>query len=239
LGAEPDEIVLLGAMAGVEGDEERQMPFMYIANIVYANNAILPVEMRERLSLTCRHVYVAPFEIPDVERKFGNLTLTYATQTHAAVIEVDEETGKVEILDYAVVDDCGTRINPMIVEGQVHGATAHGLGGALRENFEYDEDGQLLNSNFLWYHPPTATDIPHIKTANIESPSPFSGTGAKGMGEGGGAPLHTICSAIQDVIGTEGPIVDDSFNPPERVWRKLHADGSTVRGVTVVSKNAE
>jgi CO/xanthine dehydrogenase Mo-binding subunit len=239
LGAEPDEIVLLGAMAGVEGDEERQMPFMYIANIVYANNAILPVEMRERLSLTCRHVYVAPFEIPDVERKFGNLTLTYATQTHAAVIEVDEETGKVEILDYAVVDDCGTRINPMIVEGQVHGATAHGLGGALRENFEYDEDGQLLNSNFLWYHPPTATDIPHIKTANIESPSPFSGTGAKGMGEGGGAPLHTICSAIQDVIGTEGPIVDDSFNPPERVWRKLHADGSTGRGVTVVSKNAD
>jgi 2-furoyl-CoA dehydrogenase large subunit len=239
LGAEPDEIVLLGAMAGVEGDEERQMPFMYIANIVYANNAILPVEMRERLSLTCRHVYVAPFEIPDVERKFGNLTLTYATQTHAAVIEVDEETGKVEILDYAVVDDCGTRINPMIVEGQVHGATAHGLGGALRENFEYDEDGQLLNSNFLWYHPPTATDVPHIKTANIESPSPFSGTGAKGMGEGGGAPLHTICSAIQDVIGTEGPIVDDSFNPPERVWRKLHSDGSAGRGVTVVSKNAE
>jgi 2-furoyl-CoA dehydrogenase large subunit len=239
LEAEPDEIVLLGGMAGVEGDEERQMPFMYIANIVYANNAILPVEMRERLSLTCRHVYVAPFEIPDVERKFGNLTLTYATQTHAAVVEIDEETGKVEILDYAVVDDCGTRINPMIVEGQVHGATAHGLGGALRENFEYDEDGQLLNSNFLWYHPPTATDVPHIKTANIESPSPFSGTGAKGMGEGGGAPLHTICSAIQDVIGTEGPIVDDSFNPPERVWRKLHSDGSAGRGVTVVSKNAE
>ncbi len=239
LEAEADEIVLSGGMAGVEGDEERQMPFMYIANIVYANNAILPVEMRERLSLTCRHVYVAPFEVPDVERKFGNLTLTYATQTHAAVVEVDEETGKVEILDYAVVDDCGTRINPMIVEGQVHGATAHGLGGALREHFEYDEDGQLLNSNFLWYHPPTATDVPHIKTANIESPSPFSGTGAKGMGEGGGGPLHTICSAIQDAIGTEGPIVDDSFNPPERVWRMLHSDDSTGRGVTVVSKDTD
>ena len=239
LEAGADEIVLSGGMAGVEGDEERQMPFMYIANIVYANNAILPVEMRERLSLTCRHVYVAPFEVPDVERKFGNLTLTYATQTHAAVVEVDEETGKVEILDYAVVDDCGTRINPMIVEGQVHGATAHGLGGALREHFEYDEDGQLLNSNFLWYHPPTATDVPHIKTANIESPSPFSGTGAKGMGEGGGGPLHTICSAIQDAIGTEGPIVDDSFNPPERVWRMLHSDDSTGRGVTVVSKGTD
>ena len=237
LEADQDEIVLSAGMAGVEGDEERQMPFMYIANIVYTNNAILPMEMAQRLSLTCRYVYVAPFEVPDVERKFGNLTLTYSTQTHVAVVEVDEETGKVEILDYAVVDDCGTRINPMIVEGQVHGATAHGIGAALRETFEYDEDGQLLNSNFLFYHPPTATDIPSIKTGNIESPSPFSGTGAKGMGEGGGAPLHAICSAIQDAIGKDGPIVNDSHNPPERVWRMLNWDGTGERGVAVVSKN--
>ena len=239
LGAEPEEIELSGGMAGVPGDEERQMPFMYIANMVFANNAVFPQEMRERLSLVHRHVYVPPFELPDTERKFGNLTLTYATQTHAAVVEVDEETGKVEILDYAVVDDCGTRLNPMLVEGQVHGATAHGIGGALREIFEYDEDGQLLNSNFLFYHAPTATDLPHIKTDHIESPSPFSGTGAKGMGEGGGAPLHTICSAIQDAIGPGAAIVNDSYNPPERVWRMLHADSSDARGVTVTSKNGD
>ncbi len=185
----------------------------------------------------CRYVYVPPFELPDVERKFGNLTLTYSTQTHAAVIEVDEETGKVKILDYAVVDDCGTRINPLIVEGQVHGATAHGIGAALRENFEYDEDGQLLNSNFLFYHPPTATDLPHIKTDHIESPSPFSGTGAKGMGEGGGAPVHTLCSAIQDALGPGAAIVNDSFNPPERVWRMLNMDATDERGVSVASKS--
>ena len=239
LGAEQDEIVLSGGMAGVEGDEERHMPFMYIANMVYANNAVFPQEMRERLSLVCRYVYVPPFELPDVERKFGNLTLTYSTQTHAAVIEVDEETGKVKILDYAVVDDCGTRINPMIVEGQVHGATAHGIGAALRENFEYDEDGQLLNSNFLFYHPPTATDIPHIKTDHIESPSPFSGTGAKGMGEGGGAPVHTLCAAIQNALGPHAAIVNDSFNPPERVWRMLNMDAADERGVSVASKNGD
>ena len=71
-----------------------------------------------------------PHEVPDKERKFGNLTLTYATQIHACVVEIDEETGAYEIVDYGAVDDCGIRINPQIVEGQVHGATAHAIGGA-------------------------------------------------------------------------------------------------------------
>ena len=69
--------------------------------------------------------------MPDVERKFGNLTLTYATQIHACVVEIDPETGHYELVDYAAVDDCGTRINPQIVEGQVHGATAQAIGAAV------------------------------------------------------------------------------------------------------------
>jgi len=206
LGASEDEIELAEGMARVIGDAEREIPYIGIANMVYANNAVLPYEMASRVSLTCRHVYVVPFELPDTEKKYGNLTLTYSTQTHAAVVEIDDETGKVELLDYAVVDDCGKRLNPMLVEGQVHGATAHGIGAALRETFEYDEDGQLLNNNFLFYHPPTAVDVPHIKTDFIESPSPFSGTGAKGMGEGGGAPLHAISAAIQDALDPEMPL---------------------------------
>ena len=130
----------------------------------------------------------------------------------------------------------GKRINPMVVEGQVHGATGLGIGAALKETFEYDEDGQLLNSNFLFYHAATAMDVPNIKTSHIESPSPFTGTGAKGMGEGGGAPLHTISAAIQDAIGPGKAIVSDSHNPPEREWRMLNWDGpAEERGVTVVS----
>jgi 2-furoyl-CoA dehydrogenase large subunit len=153
------------------------------------------------------------------------------------VVEIDDETGKVEILDYAALDDCGVRINPMVVEGQVHGAAAHGIGAALRETMSYDEDGQLLNSNFLFYHAPTAADMPNIKTGHIVSPSPFSGTGAKGMGEGGGAPLHTICAAIQDALGPGSAIVSDSHNPPEVVYGLLHNGASSeVRGVSVVSK---
>ena len=126
----------------------------------------------------------------DKERKFGNLTLTYATQIHACVVEVDPETGVYEIVDYAAVDDCGIRIHPQIVEGQVHGATAHALGAATHEDFAYDEDGNLLTPNFYDYHVPHALDMPPMKTGSIESPSPFTPLGAKGMGEGGGAGIH-------------------------------------------------
>lgn len=237
LGVGTDDVELAGGSARLKDNHEAEIPFIGIANMVFANNAVLPHDIVTSVSLTCRYVYVPEFELPDVEKKYGNLTLTYATQTHAAVIELDEETGKIEILDYAVVDDCGKRINPMLVEGQVHGATAHGIGAALKETFEYDEDGQLLNSNFLFYHAATATDIPFIKTDSIESPSPFTGTGAKGMGEGGGAPVHTLCAAIQNALGRSAPIVSDSHNPPERVWRMLNWRGApTDRGVTVTSK---
>ena len=105
-----------------------------------------------------------PFEVPDTERKYGNLTLTYATQIHAGVVEIDPETGVYELVDYAAVDDCGTRIHPQIVEGQVMGATAHGIGAATHETFTYDEDGNLLTPNFYDYHVPHAMDVPPLKT---------------------------------------------------------------------------
>src|SRR4030095_872812 len=136
---------------------------------------------------------------------------------------IDQETGEVEIADYAAVDDCGIRIHPQIVEGQVHGATAHAIGAALYETFAYDEDGQLLTSNFYEYHVPHALDMPAIKTGHIESPSPFSSLGTKGMGEGGGAAIHAVCAAIQDALRNAGidAIVTDSHNPAERVWRLI------------------
>ncbi len=129
-----------------------------------ANNAILSDEGRE-ITLNQRYVYVPPFELPDLERKYGNLTLTYATQVHVAVVEVDPETGDYEIVDYAAVDDCGTRIHPQIVEGQVMGALAHGIGAATHETFTYDEEGNLLTPNFYDYHVPHAMDMPPLKTA--------------------------------------------------------------------------
>lgn len=236
LQAGEDEIVLEGGQAGVKGDSERVIPFIGIANLVYSNVAALPGELADSVSLNCRYTYRPPFEIPDTEAKTGNLTLTYASQTHACVLEIDEETGKVEILDYAVADDCGRVINPLIVDGQVHGATAHGIGAALYESLEYDEDGQLMQSSFYDYHAATALDVPHIKTCHVETPSPFTPNGAKGMGEGGGAPLHAICSGIQDALEEGAPIVDDSHNSWERIYRLLHPDAGRARGISVSSK---
>ena len=237
LQAEMDEIELEDGTCFVRGDKERAIPFIGVANMIYANNAVLPNELRERISLNCRHVYVPPFQVPDPEAKRGNLTLTYASQIHACVVEIDEETGELEILEYAAVDDCGKRVNPKIVEGQVHGATMLGLGAALYEAFEYDEQAQLQQASFYDYHAITALDAPHVKTGDIESPSPFTPNGAKGMGEGGGAPLHAICSAIQDALGGDDAVVSDSHNPWERVWRLVHSgERGEPRGVSVTSR---
>jgi CO/xanthine dehydrogenase Mo-binding subunit len=236
LQADEDEIELEDGSAHVRGDAERAIPFIGIANLVYSNVAALPPELADSVSLNCRHVYRPPFQVPDPDTKTGNLTLTYASQTHACVVEIDEETGQVTILDYAVCDDCGRVINPRIVEGQVHGATAHGIGAALYEAFEYDEDGQLLQSSFYDYHAVTSLDVPPIKTSHVETPSPFSPNGAKGMGEGGGAPLHAICSAIQDALDDDAPIVSETHNPWERVYNLLHAEPDAPRGVAVESR---
>ncbi|HTW98478.1 MAG TPA: molybdopterin cofactor-binding domain-containing protein, partial [Acidimicrobiales bacterium] len=159
-------------------------------------------------------------------------------QVHACVVEVDEETGEVAILEYAAVDDCGRRINPLLVEGQVHGATSHGISAALYESLDYDESGLLEEPSFYEYHTATALDVPDLLGGEIESPSPFTPNGAKGMGEGGGAPLHTVCSAIQDALEPGGPIVTDSHNHWERVWHLVHPAAGTARGVTVVTRGA-
>ena len=142
-------------------------------------------------------------------------------------------TGHYEIVDYAAVDDCGIRIHPQIVEGQVMGATAQALGAVVHEAFEYDEEGNLLTPNFYDYHVPHALDMPPLQTGYIESPSPFTPLGTKGMGEGGGAGIHAVCSAVQDALRNHGgALVYDSCNPYHRVWEMLN-DPSTGARVTV------
>jgi CO/xanthine dehydrogenase Mo-binding subunit len=232
LGCSPDDIELAEGHARMRENPEAALPFMALGAIINVNNAGLPEDLD--VTLNARHVYRPPFQVPDKERKFGNLTLTYASQIHACVVEVDPETGAYEIVDYAAVDDCGKRIHPQIVEGQVHGATAQAIGAATHETFAYDEDGNLLTPNFYDYHVPHALDMPPLRSGSLESPSPFTAWGAKGMGEGGGAGIHAICSALQDALrGAGNAIVHDSCNPPWRVWEMLQDPGSTRRLVSV------
>src|SRR5207302_6528748 len=113
-------------------------------------------------------------------------------------------------------------------EGQVMGATAHAIGAAIWETFAYDEDGNLLTPNFYDYHVPHALDMPPLHLGAIESPSPFSSLGTKGMGEGGGAGIHAVCAALQDALRARGKaIVYDSCNPYWRVWKMLQAPEKT------------
>jgi len=192
-----------------------------IANLVYVNNAALPMDMAD-VTLNCRYVYRAPFEVPDVKRKYGNLCLTYSAQLHIAVIEIDRETYQPKILAYAAVDDPGRAINPLIVEGQVHGCTAHGIGAALMESCVYDAEGTMLTSTYSDYTPITVMNMPDLLYGHIESPSPFSYNGAKGMGEGGAAPVHTVSAALQDALADTGIIIGDSHNNAETIFQSLH-----------------
>jgi CO/xanthine dehydrogenase Mo-binding subunit len=231
----PEAIELVDSFARIkDGPPEAALPFMALGAIPNANNAGFP---EDPPPMNARYVYRPPFQVPDKERKFGNLTLTYSTQIHGCVVEIDPETGYYEIVDYAAVDDCGTRINPKIVEGQVMGATAHGIGAAMWETFAYDEEGNLLTPNFYDYHVPHALDMPPLKTGAVESPSPFTPLGAKGMGEGGGGAIHCVCAAVQDALrAAGGAIVTDSHNPYHRVWELLRDPERSRSTIEVTSR---
>jgi 2-furoyl-CoA dehydrogenase large subunit len=235
LGCPADDLELAEGHVRMKANPEAALPLMACGAIINANNAGLPEDLD--VTLNARYVYRPPFEVPDVEKKYGNLTLTYAAQIHAALVEVDPETGVYEVVDYAAIDDCGSRIHPQIIEGQVMGATAHALGAATYETFAYDEDGNLLTPNFYDYHVPHAMDMPPIRMGYVESPSPFTALGTKGMGEGGGAGIHAVCAALQDALKGRGrPIVHDSFNPYHRVWELLQKPDESRKLVTVESR---
>jgi carbon-monoxide dehydrogenase large subunit len=133
---------------------------------------------------------------------------TFSGAVHVAAVEVDAATGRVAVRDYVVVEDCGPVINPMIVEGQVHGALAQGIGEALSERLVYDGDGQLLTGTLMDYAMPTAADLPFFCIGHLETPSPLTPGGYKGMGEGGtiGAPA-AIANAVADAVRPLGVTV--------------------------------
>jgi len=122
-----------------------------------------------------------------------------------------------------VVHDCGTEINPLIIEGQVHGATLHGIATALLEEFRYDDQGQLLTASFMDYLKPTTMEAPLIESDHLETPSPFTPLGAKGVGEGGAVPGPAcIANAVEDALWDLGVRINELPATPERLWAMLH-----------------
>lgn len=181
-------------------------------------------EIAARTPLQAEGNWLSPAQgQPDEQGRLHSYA-TAAAAAHIAVVEVDIETGQVHILQYVAVDDCGTVLNPAIVEGMVQGGIAQGLGIALYEEYVYDDNGQLLNGTLMDHLLPTATDVPYVETAHLVTPSPFTPFGAKGTGESSinGAPA-AIANAISDALAPLGIEVTELPVSPARLMSLIWA----------------
>jgi carbon-monoxide dehydrogenase large subunit len=205
LEASRDDIVLEGGRAEVTGVPGHGVPIADIARRAYLEVGALPEGMEPGLEVLVR--YKPP------------MAATYSNGTHAAMVEVDVASGLVQVLDYVAVNDCGVVINPTIVEGQIHGGVAQGIGSALLEELHYDDAGQLTTTSLMDYLLPTLVDVPPMRVEHMETPSLSLG-GFKGMGEGSliGAP-PAIANAITDALAPFGVLVTDIPVSPDQVLR--------------------
>jgi carbon-monoxide dehydrogenase large subunit len=153
---------------------------------------------------------------------FDPPNFTWPSGTHVCVAEVDTQTGLTDITKYVAVDDCGTVINPMIVEGQVHGGVTQGIAEALYEEAVYDENGTLLTSSMTNYEVPSAAEIPAFTLDRMSTPSTTNELGVKGIGEAGTiAAPPAVVNAVIDALSGLGVTHIDKPLSPERVWRAI------------------
>ena len=203
-----DDLEFAGGIFSVKGSPDRAVPIAALAFAAFtAHN--LPDGLEPNLE--AQYTY----DPPNFSWPFG---------THMAIVEIDVETGKIEVLKYVAVDDCGVQINPLIVEGQVHGGVIQGLAQALFEEAVYDEDGNLKTTTLAEYLVPAACDVPSITTAHTVTPSPTNQLGVKGIGEAGtiGA-APTIINAIIDALSSLGVKHMPMPASPQTVWRAIQS----------------
>jgi carbon-monoxide dehydrogenase large subunit len=206
LEAAPEDLDVEGGHVRVRGTPTRGVALAEVARVALNSPMELPPDIPPGLDATVS--YQAP-------------PITWSNACHACTVEVDPATGVVEVLRYAVSEDCGVMINPMVVEGQIAGGVVQGLGGVLYEHFVYDEDGNPLTTTFLDYLVPTATEVPPIEFGHVETRSPTPG-GHKGMGEGGaiGSP-PCVFNAVADALARRGVRITDQPLTPSRILDAL------------------
>ena len=219
LGEDPKNLDVANGLISVKSLPQKAIPIHAVCGATMYHSLILPKEIEPTLSATA--VFgITTGSLPDANGRLNN-ALTYASCAHVGMVEVDKETGKVKVLRYVAVDDCGKQINPMIVQGQTHGSIAHALGWTLFEELKYGEDGQLLASTFMDYLVPSAAEMPSaIIVDKTETPSPFTALGSKGIGEGGSMPvMPLIASAIEDALELTTPTITQAHQSPEGIWK--------------------
>jgi carbon-monoxide dehydrogenase large subunit len=208
LEAAPEDIEHVDGQFRVRGVPERAKSFFDIA-----------------LQAHLAHNYPADLE-PGLEAThfYDPKNFVYPFGTHVAVVEVDPDTGKIKLLRYLSVDDCGPVINPLIAEGQIHGGIAQGLGQALLEDAVYDDGGNLLSANFLEYALPRAEDLVQIEHDHTVTPCPHNPLGIKGIGEAGTiASTAAIANAVLDALRPFGIVHLDMPYTPEKIWRAIQS----------------
>jgi carbon-monoxide dehydrogenase large subunit len=206
LEAAPEDIELNDGKYQVRGSPDKAMGLADIAGAAYIPED-LPEGMEPGLS-------EQTFYDPE--------NFVWPFGAHACVVDVDVETGKVDIVRYVAVDDCGPAINPMLIDGQVHGGIAHALGQALFEQVVYDENGQLVTGTFVDYALPTAAELPSFETDRTETPSPTNSLGVKGIGEAGTiACSPTVTNGVIDALKPLGVTWIDMPLTPMRVWNTI------------------
>ena len=206
LEASPADIVIGPGCLSVSGSPGASIETAELCRLVYQRPESLPREVEPILEASRTY---------DADPGTG----VYTNAAHLAAVEIDPLTGKTTVLSYAIAEDCGPMINPTIVEGQIFGGVAQGIGTALFEEFVYDDEARLLTTTFSDYLIPTMTDMPDFDVAHLETPSPHTIGGLKGMGEGGAiAPGAAIAAAVEDALSAVGDVfVDQLPLTPERV----------------------
>jgi carbon-monoxide dehydrogenase large subunit len=219
--AAPEDIELVDGRWIVRGSPDRGMSLAEVAGLAY-----IPEDIPEDMEPGLEEV---AFYDP------GNFVFPFGA--HAAIVDVDAETGRVKVVRYVAVDDCGPAINPLLIDGQVHGGIVHGIGQALYEQVVYDEAGQLVTGTFVDYALPTAAEMPSFETDRTETPSPVNSLGVKGVGEAGTiAASPAITNAVIDAVRPLGVSYLNMPLTPMRVWGAIqeaagttHADAANGR----------
>ena len=212
LEADPGDLDIEDGRVFVRGTPARHVSFRAVARRAAHEPHLLPEDEEPGLETTRRYMPPDPG--------------TFASAAHAAHVELDPETGAVRILRYVVAEDCGTMVNPLIVEGQVHGGVAQGIGGALYEDLVYDEAGTLVSGSFMDYLIPTAAEIPDVDVCHLESPTPLVPGGFKGMGEGGAVNSPAcVLAAVNDALRPLGVVANHTPITPDFVLAALSGGG--------------
>jgi carbon-monoxide dehydrogenase large subunit len=207
LEAAPEDIELRDGKFQVKGSPDKALTMAEIAGEAY-----VPLNLPEGMEPGLEEI--AFYDPENFVFPFG---------AHACVVDVDSETGKVEIVRYVAVDDCGPAINPMLIDGQVHGGITHGVGQALYEQVVYDEDGQLVTGSFVDYALATAAEMPSFETDRTETPSKVNSLGVKGVGEAGTiAGSATVTNAVLDALRPLGITFINMPLTPMRIWQAIH-----------------